>query len=61
MKHAPHSVSWDEELDAIIIERSRALHMTVSEYVRKCIRDERAHALHRKAMAAVLSEDLLTV
>lgn len=46
MNAKPRSVSWSEELDALILKRCEAERMTRSEYIRKSVREEaeRAHA-----------------
>ncbi|MEA3211277.1 MAG: hypothetical protein QOE70_4334 [Chthoniobacter sp.] len=48
MKARPISMSMDDELEAEMEQRRKAEHMTRSEYLRKCIREEiqryRVHA-----------------
>lgn len=50
MKNTPHSVSWADDLDAIIAARCRDQSMTVSEYIRKCVREENERAQAKKLL-----------
>jgi len=50
MKAKPHSVSWATDLDAVITERCKAESMTVSEYIRKCVREEAERSKAKKIL-----------
>lgn len=44
MRAKPHSVSWCQDLDAVIVKRCTDEKMTQSEYIRKCVREETERA-----------------
>lgn len=54
MNSAPHSLSWSEDLEAIVARRCAEEGMMRSEYVRKCIREE-AQRHRERAMAQIAS------
>lgn len=60
MKHTPRSLSWPEELEAVVFKRCKEEQMTRSEYVRKCIREEAGRA-HAKRLLAIEGAPFLSL
>lgn len=51
MQNTPHSLSWSEDIDKLVLHRCQQERMTRSEYIRKCIREEATRANAQRVLA----------